>query len=129
MPFFDSAPLLIATGNNEKSQIKSKVITVKNSMMKTVNTDMIGIESVLCEEEKEKREDDGEEITTTTTTTTTTAAPAAAAAAAGIRIKDVTLSDGMTDTKKEGAKKSAIDDDRERQVAVCHTLARKIIKR
>ena len=118
MPFFDSAPLLIATGNNEKSQIKSKVITVKNSMMKTVNTDMIGIESVLSEEEKEKREEDGEEITTAATTT-----------AAGIRIEDVTLSDGMTDIKKEGAKKSAIDDDRERQVAVCRTLARKIIKR
>ena len=118
MPFFDSAPLLIATGNNEKSQIKSKVITIKNSMMKTVNTDMIGMESVLREEEKEKREEDGEEITT-----------AATAAAAGIRIKDVTLSDGMTDIKKEGGKKSAIDDDRERQVAVCRTLARKIIKR
>ena len=118
MPFFDSAPLLIATGNNEKSQIKSKVITVKNSMMKTVNTDMIGMESVLCEEEKEKREEDGEEITTAATTT-----------AAGIRIEDVTLSDGMTDIKKEGAKKSAIDDDRERQVGVCRTLARKIIKR
>ena len=118
MPFFDSAPLLIATGNNEKSQIKSKVITVKNSMMKTVNSDMIGIESVLCEEEKEKREEDGKEITT-----------AATRAAAGIRIEDVTLSDGMTDIKKEGAKKSAIDDDRERQVAVCRTLARKIIKR
>ena len=127
MPFFDSAPLLIATGNNEKSQIKSKVITVKNSMMKTINTDMIGMESVLCEKEKEKREEDGEEITTTTTTTTTAAA--AAAAAAGIRIEDVTLSDGMTDIKKEGVKKSAIDDDRERQVAVCRTLARKIIKR
>ena len=124
MPFFDSAPLLIATGNNEKSQIKSKVITVKNSMMKTVNTDMIGMESVLCEEEKEKREVDGKEITTATTT-----AAAAAAAAAGIRMEDVTLSDGMTDIKKEGAKKSAIDYDRERQVAVCHTLARKIIKR
>ena len=119
MPFFDSAPLLIATGNNEKSQIKSKVITIKNSMMKTVNTDMIGMESVLCEKEKEKREEDGEEITTATTT----------AAVAGIRMEDVTLSDGMTDIKKEGAKKSAIDDDRERQVAVCRTLARKIIKR
>ena len=119
MPFFDSAPLLIATVNNEKSRIKSKVITVQNSMMKTVNTDMIGIESVLSEEEKEKREADGKEITTATTT----------AATAGIRIEDVTLSDGMTDIKKEGAKKSAIDYDRERQVAVCRTLARKIIKR
>ena len=89
-------------------------------MMKTVNTDMIGIESVLCEEEKEKREVDGKEITTAAATT---------AAAAGIRIEDVTLSDGMTDIKKEGGKKSAIDDDRERQVAVCRTLARKIIKR
>ena len=113
MPFFDSAPLLVATGNNEKNQIKSKVITVKNSMMKTVNTDMGDREPKLPEEEKEIRE-----ATTTTTTT-----------AAGIIIVDAILSDGVADIKKGGAKKSAIADDRERREATCRALAKKIIKR
>ena len=114
MPFFDSAPLLVATGNNEKNQIKSKVIAVKNSMMKTVNTDMGDREPKLPEEEKVIRE-----ATTTTTTTT----------AAGIIIVDAILSDGVADIKKGGAKKSAIADDRERREATCRALAKKIIKR
>ena len=114
MPFFDSAPLLIATGNNEKNQIKSKVLTVKHSMMKTVNTDMADKETKLPEEEKEIRE-----ATRTTATTT----------AAGVIVVDAILSDGVADIKKGGVKKSAIDDDRERREAICRTLARKIIKR
>ena len=123
MPFLDLAPILVATN---KKVIKAVVVSTNDCTSETLKMETFDAVKV---RRKEKEEDEGEEkidenrkgceerIISARATTVTV-------------VKMKTEEDALRiDSLNEKREKTAVEEERDRRILVCRSLARKIIKR